>query len=207
MTIETRLNSLVALLLEEANRNRAFSDRLEYALTGQMNIGQEMKGVTEDCIKFNDEDQRVGVNLVPIDSVRTIPRVGEWVDLPGDMGAGAGIYKVAKVTHCYREDPGGERPGSAKPLSITVNLRSVGHRTHRRAPALFDPFAAYAQSEHMLRQRLNGLHIEQLKDMVAEHGMDSSKLAMKWKAPGRLVELIVGTVRERSRKGDAFRSR
>ena len=207
MTIETRLNLLVSLLLEEANRNRAFCDALEHALTGQMKGGHQMKGVTEECIKFNDEDERVGVNLVPFDSIRAIPRTGEWVDLPGDHGAGAGMYKVTKVTHSYREDPDGRRPGAAKPLSITVSLRSVRHHTHRRAPAVLDPFAIYAEGEGALRQRLDELDTERLKDIIAEYGMDSAKLAMKWKAPRRLVELIVGTVRDRSRKGDAFRSK
>jgi len=50
------------------------------------------------------------------------------------------------------------------------------------------------------------LNIEQLKDMVAEHGMDQAKLAMKWRTSDRLVDLIASTVAARARKGDAFRS-
>lgn len=55
-----------------------------------------------------------------------------------------------------------------------------------------------------LRARLGSLGIEELKDIVAEHGMDRSKLAMKWKAPDRLVDLIVDTVQQRAHKGEAF---
>ena len=40
--------------------------------------------------------------------------------------------------------------------------------------------------------------------MIAEHGMDRDKLAMKWKTPDRLIERIVDTVRSRSAKGDVF---
>lgn len=78
------------------------------------------------------------------------------------------------------------------------------HRS-RRDPAVLDPFSTYAEGEHVLRQRLEGLSIEQLKDIVAEHGMDKSKLAMKWRSEDRLIELVVATVGSRSRKGDAFR--
>lgn len=59
--------------------------------------------------------------------------------------------------------------------------------------------------EPALRARLGELSVDQLKDVVAEHGMDPSKLAMRWKTPGKLIDLIAPTVRDRSEKGDAFR--
>jgi hypothetical protein len=78
-------------------------------------------------------------------------------------------------------------------------------RGGRRAPSALDPFAAYAEGEPTLRARLGELSIDQLKDIVAEHGMDPSKLAMRWKTPGKLIDLIATTVRDRAEKGDAFR--
>lgn len=78
-------------------------------------------------------------------------------------------------------------------------------RSHRRTPGILDPFEVFRQGEEALRARLEGLDIEQLKDIVAEHGMDRSKLAMKWKTKDRLVSLIVSTVASRARKGEAFR--
>ncbi len=79
---------------------------------------------------------------------------------------------------------------------------------HRRPPGAFDPFEVYANGdEPALRSRLQELNIEQLKDMVAEHGMDQAKLAMKWRTSNRLIDLIATTVRDRARKGDAFRLR
>jgi hypothetical protein len=70
---------------------------------------------------------------------------------------------------------------------------------------VLDPFDAAAEGEQALRQALAGLDVEQLKDIVAEQGMDPANLALKWKRNDRLVDLIVTTVNQRSRKGEAFR--
>lgn len=79
-------------------------------------------------------------------------------------------------------------------------------RPHRRAPGVLDPFAEFKRGEIELRARLEELDVEHLKDIIAEHGMDASKLAMKWKGKDRLMNLIIATVRDRIRKGDAFRT-
>ncbi len=90
--------------------------------------------------------------------------------------------------------------GEATRQSVTCQKRS-----HRRAQSAFDPLAVYNDGEQVLRARLEELDIEQLKDMVAEYGMDPSKLVMKWRNPNRIVDHIVQTVGNRARKGDAFR--
>ena len=72
---------------------------------------------------------------------------------------------------------------------------------YRRSPGVFDPFVVMKEGEEALRARLMQLDVEHLKDIVAEHAMDSTKLAMKWKTPERLVELIISTVRGRLAKG------
>jgi hypothetical protein len=79
-------------------------------------------------------------------------------------------------------------------------------RAGRRPAGVLDPLTLYQRGEDELRRQLQGLDIEQLKDIVAEHGMDSSKLAMKWKAHGRLIDLIVAMTKARLGKGDAFRA-
>lgn len=85
--------------------------------------------------------------------------------------------------------------------------RAVGRRGGRRAPGVLDPFAVLAEGgESGLHRRLAELDLEQLRDIVAEHGMDTSKLAMRWKSPERVVSLIVSTVAERAVKGHAFRT-
>ncbi len=78
--------------------------------------------------------------------------------------------------------------------------------SNRRKPGPFDPFAAYAEGQEPgLRARLTVLSLEELRDIVAEHGMDTDRLAMKWKDPQRVVERIVERVMDRTWKGSAFR--
>ena len=80
--------------------------------------------------------------------------------------------------------------------------RASGRRT---APVL-DPYAIHRETgPEVLRQRLGQLSVEQLKDIIAEHGMDRDKLAMKWRTPDRLIERITTTVSSRVQKGDVFR--
>jgi hypothetical protein len=79
-------------------------------------------------------------------------------------------------------------------------------QSHRRKPGLFDPMLVYRAEPGTLKLRLEELSIDELKDIVAEHGMDRTKLAMKWKGKDRLIELIITTVHSRSQKGDVFRT-
>lgn len=90
-------------------------------------------------------------------------------------------------------------------LSAKSTSRSKKRRTRRRA-SVFDPVELYHQKgKKHLRQQLQQLEVDQLKDMIAEHGMDSSRRAMRWKKRDRLIELIVQTASCRARQGDAFR--
>ncbi len=76
----------------------------------------------------------------------------------------------------------------------------------RRPPGPFDPFAVLgAHGPEVLRQRLGQCEIDELKNIVAEHGMDHDRLAMRWKKPDRLIERIIETVEAQERKGEAFR--
>jgi len=79
-------------------------------------------------------------------------------------------------------------------------------RSARRQPGRFDPMALHREHPEDLVRRLDELTVEELKDIVAENGMDRTKLAMKWKTKERLIELIVSTVKSRALKGDAFRT-
>jgi hypothetical protein len=78
-------------------------------------------------------------------------------------------------------------------------------RANRRSPAVIDPFAELERGESHLRQRLSELSLEQLRDVLAQYGMDRSKLAMKWKENDRIADLIVKSVITRATKGDVFR--
>lgn len=83
--------------------------------------------------------------------------------------------------------------------------RSAGRR-HRRPAGLVNPIELVAHSEVALRDALASLNLEQLRDIVAEHGMDTRKLAMKWKERGRVEELIVTFAKDRVAKGSVFRT-
>lgn len=86
--------------------------------------------------------------------------------------------------------------------------RDLGQRVRhgRRSPAVLDPISVYREGEETLRNRLRQLSQDQLRDVVAEYGMDPDKLAMKWKSADRLIDRIVEVSRGRATKGDAFRS-
>jgi len=76
----------------------------------------------------------------------------------------------------------------------------------RRSAAIVDPVDLARQGEALLRERLSKLDLEQLRDVVAQHGMDPGKLVMKWKDQDRVIERIVEMSLARATKGDAFRS-
>ncbi|MEW2075332.1 MULTISPECIES: hypothetical protein [unclassified Streptomyces] len=81
-------------------------------------------------------------------------------------------------------------------------------RRSRRAPGVIEPFAVFAESgEAGLRSCLGELDLEQLRDIISEHGMDHDRLAMKWKDPQRVIDRIVERVESRTAKGAAFRGR
>ena len=100
-----------------------------------------------------------------------------------------------------------------EPLRVRINRiiegandeAAAAPKSARRNPSRFDPMAVFREQPDELARRLEGLTVEELKDVVAEHGMDRAKLAMKWKSKERLVDLIVTAVRNRTQKGDAFR--
>ena len=84
----------------------------------------------------------------------------------------------------------------------TTNQRPA----NRRPAAVLDPIELAVKGEDVLRKALEPLALDQLKDIVADYGMDQDKLAMKWKTPDRVIDRIVDTSLRRAYKGDAFRS-
>lgn len=76
---------------------------------------------------------------------------------------------------------------------------------NRRAPAALDPVQVVRSGEATLREQLAKLNVEQLKDIVAEYGMDPGRLVVKWTSSERLIDKIVELSLSRASKGDAFR--
>lgn len=92
-----------------------------------------------------------------------------------------------------------------KPAKKTVQA-SDGRPKNRRPAPVLDPIATLNEGEEVLRVRLSKLSLEELKDIVADYGMDPGKLVMKWKIPEKVIDRIVEISKTRAQKGDAFRS-
>ena len=96
---------------------------------------------------------------------------------------------------------------TAKTTSAASGAGSKSSRpANRRPPAVLDPVALALQGEKALRTELAPLALEQLRDIVADYGMDPGRLVMKWKTPSRVIDRIVEISVSRAHKGDAFRS-
>lgn len=95
--------------------------------------------------------------------------------------------------------------GRLERLLAPSKKRAAGGRGNRRSKPVLDPFEVHRTAPEALLARLGELDIEQLRDIVAHHGMDPRRLVMKWKDKDRVAAHIEDTVATRSRKGDAFR--
>jgi hypothetical protein len=96
----------------------------------------------------------------------------------------------------------------ATPRHVAVQTaRSSGkaRKGGRRTPAFIDPVEVAKHGENALRAQLGALNLEELRDIVAQYGMDPGKLVMKWKDTRRVVDRIVELALARATKGDAFR--
>ena len=87
---------------------------------------------------------------------------------------------------------------------IGDDISIVAKKRNRRAPAKIDPFILLTQGEDKLSAALAELNIDELKDVISANGMDTSKLAMKWKDRGRLENHIIESTKRKSARGDAF---
>jgi len=103
----------------------------------------------------------------------------------------------------------GISPGKPKPKQPKKGASSepagsgdVKRGKNRRPPAAFDPVQKVRDGEIVLRDALKNLSLDQLRDIVAEYGMD--KRAMRWVKPERVIDLIVEMSIARASKGDTF---
>src|SRR5579859_6724242 len=91
--------------------------------------------------------------------------------------------------------------GLKSPVSSYPSDRGgvASRRKGRRTPALLDPVEIARRSEDELRQQLEPLDIEQLRDIVAQYGMDPGKLVMKWKDRDKVINRVVELAVARSK--------
>lgn len=110
--------------------------------------------------------------------------------------------RLGKILGYQTSDPLSRSTSRSRGDNSTENRK----RGNRRAPAILDPVALAVQGEEVIRSQLAPLDLDQLRDIVADYGMDPGKLVMKWRTPERVIDKIVEISVARARKGDAFRS-
>lgn len=94
------------------------------------------------------------------------------------------------------------RAMGCEPVTNEVgNKRKGGRRTR----AIIDPVLLASKDDKSLRQQLEVLTVEQLKDILAEYGMDPSKKYMKLKTKPKIIDRIIEVSTSRVEKGDSFR--
>jgi hypothetical protein len=92
-------------------------------------------------------------------------------------------------------------PGASTPAGGAPGKPS---RAPRPAAAL-DPVQLARQGEAPLRSELGRLSLEQLRAILAEHGMDTGKKLARVRTVAKIVDHIVELALARAHKGDAFR--
>lgn len=90
-------------------------------------------------------------------------------------------------------------------LAVGDLPKKVKARTKRESVLIPDVFTIFSQGgEEALRAVLDPLELPVLRKVVSQHGLDPSKLAVKWRNKERLVQLIMDRVLGRSEKGKTF---
>lgn len=90
-------------------------------------------------------------------------------------------------------------------LSLDDLPGKVRRRSKREPANIPDIFTIFSQGgEKALRAVLDRLELPVLRKVVSQHGLDPSKLAVKWRNKERLIQLIVERVLSRSEKGKTF---
>ena len=186
-------------------------------------IGFDMGGTSTDVSRFDgDFEHRLEMEVSDPDTDTQVRIVAPMLAIETVAAGGGSIcgfdgQKPVVGPRSAGADPGPACYGRGGPLCVTdVNLylgRLLAGRfafpldrgaVEARLSELLDRIAA-ATGQRYRREDLV-ITVEELKDIVADHGMDPGKLVMKWKSPDRIIDRIVEISVGRTRKGDAFRS-
>jgi|SRR5208283_2082698 len=92
-------------------------------LRKQYQESHKMKTVSENCLEFLAPGG--AINLVPLETLPVLPRVGEIVDLPAETGAESeiGSYRIERVDHVFVRPPEGKMTQSVQAILGKVIAR------------------------------------------------------------------------------------
>lgn len=93
-------------------------------------------------------------------------------------------------------------PATEKPSTEASDEKK---RRNRRDPAVLNPFDMIPNDETKLVECLNGLTVEELKDIIAQFGLDPTNRSLQWRKKERLIQGILEATHRKVAKGNAFR--
>lgn len=94
---------------------------------------------------------------------------------------------------------------SNKESEIPNNIVESKAKKRGRNSAVLNPNIIALKGEIILRGELDKLEVVQLKDIISQYAMDSSKLTNRWRSKEKLMNYIVEVSFNRISKGDVFR--
>lgn len=95
-----------------------------YRLYREYAKGREVKNVSQDCLESNEN--KTGINLVPLKKVAALPRPRDIVFLPGEphegKNYGSGEYEVERVAFAFNVAQEAVKSNSLRMILVTSDL-------------------------------------------------------------------------------------
>ena len=194
-TTKAQLQRIFKVVLDEVDINREFAQKIDNAINCKLDKTTELVAAMEQIIDKTTE------LVAAMEQITDSSKEQEGIIVYDGKNAKihAGV-KAAKV-----EEPMETVKRLGEPIEVGFAASTGKRRANRRDKAVLDPIHLAERGEAGLKVELSRLTEKQLKDIIAEYGMDQSKLAMKWKDKNRLIDLITETSVRRAKKGDVFR--
>ncbi|SDB81477.1 hypothetical protein GA0111570_103288 [Raineyella antarctica] len=206
-----QLSRLVAVIANEAVRTRRFRTDLLAALVpapeGEAAGGTGSRPDLERMTKAQLQKLIDSNGMDPRQVIKTRTTKGEMVDLIVAFQQAAGRESTGPA-----DTPGAAPDEAAETVtksaaSPAIDQPPANPQKRRRQPSLIDPYEVAARDGlDGLRAELQRLDVEQLKDVIAEYGMNYDGRAMGWKDHHRFVERVLEKTGFGTTQGDAFRS-
>lgn len=210
-----QLSRLVMVIADEAVRTKRFRGDLLAALTlepggdagvsGALSHAQLQRMTKPELKKLIDRN-----GMDPDRTLKSRSTKGEMIELilafqtaQGEAGSSTALPgQPAASADAVPADAPATGPETTGPMPAVVNPPK-----RRRQPSPLDPYAVAAGGGvDELRHQLQHLDLEELKDVIAEYGMNYDGRAMSWHDHHRFVDRIVEKADFGATQGNAFRS-